>query len=76
MARSKRSNGNKASNIKTQNNPPTLSSDQQTKVSAASNNMELQQHSKDELMLIIQIQDQKIQNLTNCINNLEQLAHE
>ena len=76
MARSKRSNGNKASNIKTQNNPPTLSSDQQTKVSVASNNMELQQHSKDELMLIIQIQDQKIQNLTNCINNLEQLAHE
>ena len=76
MARSNRLNGNKASNIKTQNNPPTLSSDQQTKVSVASNNMELQQHSKDELMLIIQIQDQKIQNLTNCINNLEQLAHE
>ena len=35
-----------------------------------------QQHSKDKLMLIIQIQDQKIQNLTNCQNNLEQLVHE
>ena len=34
-------------------------SDQQTQVSLALNNMESQLHSKDELMSIIQIQDQK-----------------
>ena len=51
MARSKRSNGNKASNIETQNNAPTSSSDQQTQASSlALNNMDSQQHSKDELM--------------------------
>ena len=77
MARSKRSNGNKASSIETQNNAPTSSSDQQTQASSlALKNMDSQQHSKDELMSIIQIQDQKIQNLTNCLNNLEQLVHE
>ena len=37
--------------------------------------MKSQQHFKDELMLIIKIQDQKIQNLTNRLNNLEQLSH-
>ena len=72
----KSSYGNKASNIKTQNNAATSSSDQQTQTSLALNNMVSQQHSKDKLMLIIQIQDQKIQNLTNCQNNLEQLVHE
>ena len=47
MARSKRSNGNKASNIETQNNAPTSSSDQQTQTSSlALNNMDSQQHSK------------------------------
>ena len=73
MARSKRSNENKASDIKTQNNPPLSSSDndQQTQTS-----LESQQHSKDELMSIIQRQDQKIQNLTNRFNNLEQLVYE
>ena len=71
MARSKRSNGNKASNIKTQNNSPTSSSDQQTQAS-----LESQQHSKDKLMLIMQLQDQNIQNLTNHLNSLEQLVHE
>ena len=73
MARSKRSNENKASNIKTQNIPPISSSDtdQQTQASPES-----QQHSKDELMSIIQLQDQKIQNLTNHLNNLEQLVYE
>ena len=73
MARSKRSNENKASDIKTQNNPPLSSSDndQQTQTS-----LESQQHSKDELMSIIQRQDQKIQNLTNRLNNLEQLVYE
>ena len=77
MARSKRSNGNKASNIETQNNAPTSSSDQQTQASSlALNNMDSQQHSRDELMSIIQIQDQKIQNLTNRLNNLEQLVDE
>ena len=56
MARSKRSNKNKASDIKTQNNPPLSSSDtdQQTQAS-----LESQQHSKDELMTIIQRQNQK-----------------
>ena len=76
IARSKRSNGNKASNIETQNNAPTPSSDQQSQVSLGLNNMVSQQHSKDELMSIIKIQDQKIQNLTNRVNNLEQLVHE
>ena len=73
MARSKRSNENKVSDIKTQNNPPISSSDtdQQTQAS-----LESQQHSKDELMSIIQLQDQKIQNLTNRLNNLEQLVYE
>ena len=54
MARSKRSNENKASYIKTQNNPPVSSSDtdQQTQALLGS-----QQHSKDELMSIIQLQD-------------------
>ena len=54
MARSKRSNENKASYIKTQNNPPASSSDtdQQTQALLGS-----QQHSKDELMSIIQLQD-------------------
>ena len=52
MARNKRSNGNKASNIETQNNAPT-SSDQQAQASLALNNMESQQHSKDELMSFI-----------------------
>ena len=71
MTRSKRSNGNKASNIETQNNAPTSSSDQQTQASSlALNSMDSQQHSKEELMSIIQIQDQKIQNLTNRLNNL------
>ena len=55
MARSKRSNGNKASDIKTENNAPTSSSDQQTQASSES-----QQDSKGELMSIIQLQDQKI----------------
>ena len=54
---------------------PTSSSDQQTRASPALNSMKSQQHFKDELMLIIKIQDQKIQNLTNRLNNLEQLAH-
>ena len=36
MARSKRSNGNKASDIKTQNNAPKSSSDQQTQASSES----------------------------------------
>ena len=73
MARSKRSNKNKASDIKTQNNPPTSSSDtdQQTQAS-----LESQQLPKDELMSIIQLQDQKIQSLTNRPNNLEQLVYE
>ena len=72
MARNKRLNGNKASNIKTQNNAPTSSSDdQQTQAP-----LESQQHSKDKLMSIIQLQDQKIQNLTIRLNNLEQLVHE
>ena len=71
MARSKRSNGNKASDIKTQNNAPISSSDYQTQAS-----LESQQYSKDELMLIFQFQGQKIQNLTNRPNNLEQLVHE
>ena len=71
MARSKRSNGNKASDIKTQNNVPISSSDHQTQAS-----LESQQYSKDELMLIIQFQGQKIQNLTNRLNNLEQLVRE
>ena len=71
MARSKRSNGNKASDIKTQNNAPISSSDYQTQAS-----LESQQYSKDELMLIIQFQGQKIQNLTNRLNNLEQLVRE
>ena len=73
MARSKRSNKNKASDIKTQNNPPLSSSDtdQQTKAP-----LESQQHSKDELISIIQRQDQKIQNLTNRVNSLEQLVYE
>ena len=54
MARSKRSNENKASYIKTQNNPPVSSSDtdQQTQALLGS-----QQHSKDELVSIIQLQD-------------------
>ena len=77
ITRSKRSNGNKASNIETQNNAPTSSSDQQTQASSlALDSMDSQQHSKDELMSIIQIQDQKIQNLTNRLSNLEQLVHE
>ena len=76
MARTKRSNGNKGSNIDTQNNAPTSSSDQETQASLPLNNTDSQQHSKDELMSIIQIQDQKIQNLTNRLNNLEQLVHE
>ena len=71
MARSKRSNGNKASDIKTQNNVPISSSDHQTQAP-----LESQQYSKDELMLIFQFQGQKIQNLTNRPNNLEQLVHE
>ena len=56
IARRKRSNENKVSDIKTQNNPPLSSSDtdQQTQAS-----LELQKHSKDELMSIIQRQDQK-----------------
>ena len=70
MARSKGSNENKASNIKTQNNAPTSSSDQQTQASLKS-----QQHSKNELMLIIKLHEQKIQNLTVHLNNLEQLVH-
>ena len=73
MARSKRSNENKASDIKTQNNPPLSSSDNDQQTQAS---LESQQHSKDELMLIIQRQDQKIQNLTNRLNNLEQLVYE
>ena len=40
MARSKRSNGNKATNIETQNNAPTSSSDQQTQASLALNDMD------------------------------------
>ena len=54
MARSKRSSENKASYIKTQNNPPVSSSDtdQQTQALLGS-----QQHSKDELVSIIQLQD-------------------
>ena len=75
MARNKRSNGNKASNIETQNNAPT-SSDQQAQASLALNNMESQQHSKDELMSFIWLQDQNIQNITNCLNNLKQIVHE
>ena len=72
MARNKRLNGNKASNIKTQNNAPTSSSDdQQTQAP-----LESQQHSKDKLMSIIQLQEQKTQNLTIRLNNLEQLVHE
>ena len=35
-----------------------------------------QQHPKDKLMSIIQLQDQKIKNLSNRLNNLEQLVHE
>ena len=73
MARSKRSNENKASDIKTQNNPPLSSSDNDQQTQAS---LESQQHSKDELMSIIQRQDQKIQNLTNRLNNLEQLVYE
>ena len=73
MARSKRSNEIKASNIKTQNNPPLSSSDNDHQTQAS---LESQQHCKDELMLIIQRQDQKIQNLTNHLNNLEQLVYE
>ena len=43
MARSKRSNGKKASNIETQNNAPTSSSDQQIQASSlALNNMDSQ----------------------------------
>ena len=57
MARSKR---NKASNIETQNNPPISSSDQQTHGSGALNNMESQQHSNDQFMPIIKIQDKNI----------------
>ena len=57
MARSKRSSGNKASKIETQNNTPRWSSDQQKQASLALNNMEFRQHSKDKLMSIIQIQD-------------------
>ena len=73
MARSKRSNKNKASDIKTQNNPPLSSSDtdQQTQAS-----LESHQHSKDELMTITQRQNQKIQSLTNRVNNLEQPVYE
>ena len=73
MARSKRSNENKASDIKTQNNPPLSSSDtdQQTQAS-----LESQRHFNDELMSIIQRQHRKIQDLTNCLNNLEQLVYE
>ena len=73
MARSKRSNENKASDIKTQNNPPLSSADtdQQRKAS-----LESQQHFKDELMSIIQRQHRKIQDLTNRLNNLEQLVYE
>ena len=70
MARSKRSN---ESDIKTQNNPPLSSSDNDHQTQAS---LESQQHCKDELMLIIQRQDQKIQNLTNHLNNLEQLVYE
>ena len=73
VARSKRSNENKASDIKTQNNPPLSSSDNDQQTQAS---LESQQHSKDELMSIIQRQDQKIQNLTNRLNNLEQLVYE
>ena len=73
MARSKRSNEIKASDIKTQNNPPLSSSDNDHQTQAS---LESQQHCKDELMLIIQRQDQKIQNLTNRLNNLEQLVYE
>ena len=73
MARSKRSNEIKASDIKTQNNPPLSSSDNDHQTQAS---LESQQHCKDELMLIIQRQDQKIQNLTNHLNNLEQLVYE
>ena len=73
MARSKRSNENKTNNIKTQNNPPLSSSDNDQQTQAS---LESQQHSKDELMLIIQRQDQKIQNLTNRLNNWEQLVYE
>ena len=73
MARSKRSNENKASYIKTQNNPPASSSDTDQQTQAL---LESQQHSEDELMSIIQLQDQKIQNLTNRLNNLEQLVYE
>ena len=76
IARSNRSNANKASNIETQNNESTSSSDQQTQASLAANNTESQQHSKDELMSIIKIQDQNFENLTNRLNNLKQLIHE
>ena len=73
MARSKRSNENKASDIKTQNNPPLSSSDTDQQKQAS---LESQQHFNDELMSIIQRQHQKIQDLTNCLNNLEQLVYE
>ena len=45
---------NKARVIKTQNNAPTSSSDQQRRAS-----IESQQHFKEELMSIFQLQDQK-----------------
>ena len=73
MARSKRSNENKASDIKTQNNPPLSSSDTDQQKQAS---LESQRHFNDELMSIIQRQHQKIQDLTNCLNNLEQLVYE
>ena len=73
MARSKRSNEIKASDIKTQNNPSLSSSDNDHQTQAS---LESQQHCKVELMTIIQCQDQKIQNLTNHLNNLEQLVYE
>ena len=73
MARSKRSNENKASDIKTQNNPLLSSSDTDQQKQAS---LESQQHFNDELMSIIQRQHQKIQDLTNCLNNLEQLVYE
>ena len=73
MARSKRSNEIKASDIKTQNNPSLSSSDNDHQTQAS---LESQQHCKVELMMIIQCQDQKIQNLTNHLNNLEQLVYE
>ena len=71
MVRSKRSNRNKVSDNKTQDNATTSSSHQQTQAS-----LESQEHSKNKLMSIIEFQDHKIQNLIIRLNNLEQLVHE